>query len=404
MSMGQNKKVVRAVAVAVALGTISAGAQADSYLMSLMSLMPEYNGAARATGLAFYGTVDEGINYIKAGSTSRIQMQSGGEYSSKVGIYGQEDLGGGLKLEFNLEAGILADTGALQDSSSMFNRASWIGLKSRELGTLRLGNQLSASLPLFVDVFGVVATNSVSAWAGAAAVQTAKGVGYNSDLGPGATTLLTRVPRSLMYQTPRYAGLSAQLMYATAASATTSPRASNQGAVLSYETGPFYLGASYNQVWSAPVVLTTGATAVTVRNDIPSIGAVYDVGSLVLSTSFMMVAPKLAQDGIARVATFGTIVPRGHHTFRASAVYRVASGVHNSAGQEVDSSALGMLLGYDYALSKRTSLYARAGTVRNYGASTVVFNSAALPLQAGTANPQTGIETRSLTLGMFHHF
>jgi predicted porin len=403
MSMGQNKKVVRAVAVV--LGSMSAAAQADSYLMSRLASLPEYNGAARATGLAFYGTVDEGINYIKAGSASaKTQVQSGGEYTSKFGIFGQEDLGGGIKLEFNLEAGFQADTGALQDTSSLYNRASWVGLSSRELGTLRMGNQLAASLPLFVDVFGLVSTNSVSAWAGGAAVQSSKGVAYNSDLGAGATTLLTRVPKSLMYQSPRYAGLAAQLMYATTSSSTTTTSVANKGGVLSYQTGPFYLAASYNQVWSSPVVLTTGTTAVAVRNDIPSVGAVYDVGSLVLSTSFMMVAPKLAQDGIARVSTLGAIVPRGLHTYRASTVYRVASGVHDSAGKDVDSSALGLLLGYDYDLSKRTSLYARAGAVRNYGASTVVFNSAALPLQDGTANPQTGVTTRSLTLGMYHHF
>lgn len=402
--MKQKKKVI--LAVAVAMGTLSASAlAADSYLMSRVSVLPEYNGAARATGVAMYGTLDEGINYIKSDNgLAKTQVMSGGEYTTKLGIFGTEDLGGGLRLEFNLEAGIQADTG-MQQETALFNRASWIGLKSREWGTVRLGNQLAASLPLFIDVFGVVNTNSVFTWAGAAAVQTNKGVGYNSDLGAGATTLLTRVPKSLMYQTPRIAGVAGQFMYATNSSTGANvPRASNQGGVVSYERGPFYLAASYNQVWSGPVTLTTGATPTYVRNDIPGLGAVYDSGDLVLSTSYMMVVPKLQQDGIARVTTLGTILPRGRNTWRASIVHRDTSGVKNAAGKEVESSALGIMLGYDYDFSKRTSLYLRAGTVRNFGASTIIFNSNALPLQAGSANPQTGIETRSVTLGMYHHF
>lgn len=401
--MKKNKVVL---ALAVAMGTSSTAAMAqNSYLWSRLQSLPEYSGATRATGVSLYGTLDEGINYIKSDNgPSRTQVMSGGEYTSKFGIYGSEDLGGGLRLEFNLEAGVQADTGAQQESN-LFNRASWIGLKSRELGTLRFGNQLAASLPLFIDVFGVVNTNSVFTWAGAAAVQTAKGVGYNSDLGAGATTLLTRVPKSMMYQTPRVAGVAGQFMYATnSASGAGVPRASNQGGVVSYERYPFYLAASYNQVWGGPVTLSSGAAPTYVRNDIPGLGAVYDSGDLVLSTSYMMVVPKLAQDGIARVTTLGTILPRGRHTWRVSVVHRDTSGVRNAAGKEVESSALGVMLGYDYDFSRRTSLYARAGTVRNFGASTVIFNSNALPLQSGSANPQTGIETRSLTLGMYHHF
>ncbi|WP_371867600.1 porin [Duganella guangzhouensis] len=402
--MKQKNKVV--LVMAVAMGTSSTAAMAqNSYLWSRLQSLPEYSGASGATGVSVYGTLDEGINYIKSDNGPvKTQVMSGGEYSSKLGIYGSEDLGGGLKLEFNLESGFQADTGTQQDTN-LFNRASWVGLKSRELGTLRFGNQLAASLPLFVDVFGVVNTNSVFTWVGAAAVQTSKGVGYNSDLGAGATTLLTRVPKSVMYQTPRMAGLSGQFMYASNSTTGTGvPRASNQGGVVSYESYPFYLAASYNQVWSGAVTLTTGATPIYVRNDIPGLAVVYDHGDLVLSTSYMMMVPKLEQDGLARIATLGAILPRGRHTWRMSVVHRDTSGVRNTAGTEVASSALGVMLGYDYDLSKRTSLYARVGTVRNFGASTIVFNSNALPLQSGSANPQLGIETRSLTLGMYHHF
>ncbi len=73
-------------------------------------------------------------------------------------------------------------------------------------------------------------------------------------------------------------------------------------------------------------------------------------------------------------------------------------------GQPVESSALGLMLGADYNLSLRTALYARAGAVRNFGASTIILNSVALPFVAGSTAPQTGIETRTFSLGLLHHF
>jgi hypothetical protein len=42
--------------------------------------------------------------------------------------------------------------------------------------------------------------------------------------------------------------------------------------------------------------------------------------------------------------------------------------------------------------------------VRNFGASTIILNSVALPFEAGSTVPQTGIETRTYSLGLFHHF
>jgi len=378
-------------------------AHADSYLMSRLASLPEYS-SGNSTGVRLYGSVDLGGLYTKADHASgNFQMQSGGMNTSKFGLYGQEDLGGGLRAEFKLESGFLADTGAMQ-SSALFNRESWVGLKSAEWGAVRLGNQINAMLPLFIDPFGIVSTNSVYSWVGGGVVQSAKGVGYNTDLGIGASSLPTRVPKAITYTTPRFGGVSAQLIYATNVADTTNPKVATQGGVVSYLTEPFYFAASYNQVWSAPLALTPGAAPSGVRTDIPAIGVVYDNGKIVLSTSYMLMAPKVAQDGIARLTTFGAILPSGRITYRASAIYRDTSGVRASTGKEVHDAALGIMLGTEYDLSRRTTLYVRLGTVRNYGTSTIILNSTPLPFEVGKFNPQTGIATKSLALGMSHSF
>ncbi|MBU7442378.1 porin [Paraburkholderia fungorum] len=390
----------KCIAMSVAVLTLGTGtAHAEPYQATLLAALPEFNGSLRE-GVALYGSVDMGINYQTVGGKSLVQTQSGGEWTSKFGIFGREDLGGGLRAEFNLENGFLANNGAMQDSTSFFNREAWVGLNSSTYGRLRFGKQIGTGLPLFVDVFGTVGTNSAYTWLGTAVVQTPKGFGYNSDLGAGATQLAARVNNAITYLSPTFAGFSTELMYAPSNVAGQSPAAAAQGALLQWYDGRTYVTGTYNQVW---VATGTGGTS-TVRNDLYGLGVVVDTGRIVLSGAFNQYAPRLANDGIARVYTLGTIWPVGRNAFRASVVYRDTSGVHDSANNPAKDSAFGVMLGYDYTLSKRTGLYARAGFIRNYGISTVLLNNNPLPTQTGSTAPELGTTPVTMSLGMYHNF
>jgi predicted porin len=382
----------------------SASAQTlpPSYLMTRMAQLPEYGSGGDSVRI--YGTVDVGIMHTRTDNApGRWQQQSGGAYTSKLGFYASEDLGGGLKAEAKLEAGFNADTGT-QQTSALFNRESWIGLKSSTFGTLRFGNQINAMLPLFVDPFVLVPTNSVYTWVGGGAMQGPRGAGANTDLGPGAGTIPVRVPKSITYATPRLMGFGAQAIYATNPYGGTEPKAGTRGGVVSFTNGTVYLAASMTQVYSSPVTVTTGSPVQSVRTDIPAVGALYDTGTLVLSASYAKTTPQIAGGGEAKISTLGAILVQDRLSWRASLVHRDTDGARNAAGRPVESAALGLMLGADYDLSRRTGLYARAGSVRNFGASTIILNSVALPFEAGSTNPQTGIETRTLSLGMFHNF
>ena len=384
------------------LAALPASAQTQSFLMSRMSQLPEYGNTGDSVRI--YGTVDLGMMHTRTDhAAGRWQQQSGGDNTSKLGFYASEDLGGGLKAEAKLEAGFNADTGT-QQTSALFNRESWVGLKSSTFGTLRFGNQINAMLPLFVDPFVLVPTNSVYTWVGGGAMQGPRGVGANTDLGPGAGTIPVRVPKSLTYATPRVMGFGAQAIYATNPYGGSEPKAGTRGGVVSFTDGRVYLAASMTQVWSSPVTVTAGLPAQSVRTDIPAVGALYDTGKLVLSASYARTTPQIAGAGEARISTLGAILVQDRLSWRASLVHRDTEGAHNAAGTPVESSALGLMLGVDYDLSRRTGLYARAGSVRNFGASTIILNSVALPFEAGSTAPQTGIETRTVSLGLFHHF
>ena len=403
LSSGQRPLRRALLCTTLAIAFAPACAQTVPYLMTRMAQLPEYGRGADAVRI--YGTVDMGAMYATTDhGRGRWQAQSGGNYSSKLGLYASEDLGGGLKAEIKLEAGFNADNGA-QQASALFNRESWIGLRSSTWGTVRVGNQINAMLPLLIDPFMLVNTNSVYTWVGGGAMQTPRGAGANTDLGPGAGTLPVRVPKSITYATPGALGpVSAQLIYATNPSGANEPKVGTRGGVVAYNRGPFYVAASLIQTWSGPVSVGAGLPMQSVRTDIPSVGAIFDNGKLVLSTSYARMEPKAAQAGEASLVTLGAILPQGRTTWRASAVYRDTERARDNAGRPADSSALGLMLGADYDLSRRTALYARAGSVRNFGASTIILNSVALPLVAGSAMPQTGIETRTFSVGMYHHF
>jgi hypothetical protein len=101
-------KCLRTLSVASA-ALLTSTAWAESYVTTAVASLPEFNGSLRNGGVALYGSVDMGINYQNAAGKSVWQTQSGGEWTSKFGIFGREDLGGGLKsvLQKQLAAGTM---------------------------------------------------------------------------------------------------------------------------------------------------------------------------------------------------------------------------------------------------------------------------------------------------------
>ena len=99
--------------------------------------------ASAATSVTLYGTVDagyEGWSYGKDFSSLNNTFVQGGtsEANSKIGVKGQEDLGNGLAATFQLEGDVNADVG----SADLFNRESTVGLKGA-FGEVKFGKSKS---------------------------------------------------------------------------------------------------------------------------------------------------------------------------------------------------------------------------------------------------------------------
>lgn len=108
-------------------------------------------GAGAQAEVTLYGVVDVSLGRApSAGQGSTLHMMSGVQSGSRWGLRGSEDLGNGLRALFQLEGGLLANTGAAAQGGRLFGRAAWAGLAG-PWGELRLGRQTSVSSATLAD-------------------------------------------------------------------------------------------------------------------------------------------------------------------------------------------------------------------------------------------------------------
>ena len=122
------------------------------------ALCTGFAAAAQTTSVTLYGIVDTALRsqtgFTSAYARSPVNVTtvaSGVGPTSRWGLRGSEDLGGGLRALFNLESGINVDTGASSNATTLFDRAAIVGLAG-PWGTVTAGRQNT----LVADSVGVV--------------------------------------------------------------------------------------------------------------------------------------------------------------------------------------------------------------------------------------------------------
>jgi GBP family porin len=389
--------IAGASACAFLLGA-AAPAHADSgQLQSVLgAVTPGFGPQAWgvATGRSFvtlYGSVDMAVNYINAGGNSIVRMQSGNVWTSKFGLYGQEDLGQQWTAFFRLESGFTGNNGAVQDTNSLFNRASYIGLDNPHYGKLTLGRTYSVTgtAALAIDPFYANAHEAVFTYMGL----------LNSDLGYGTTADgANRMNNLINYTSPRILQyFTAGLSYGFKTNQDTGPAVHTRGASLSFNSASTIAGLAYSQTWCDPGFVgscspNTGA-APSVRTDLYIAGIEHDFGPVVAQAGYMQYIPHYAGDAIARIYTVGLQRYSGRTLYRIGLDYRDTSIKQNYAW--------GGTVGADYFLSKRTSLYTRVGFLKNGPQSALTYNYDST--SSSTIVPK-GHSLTSVSVGIAHQF
>jgi predicted porin len=313
-NLGENSMKKTLVALA-ALAATGAFAQSSVTL---------YGVAEATVDMGYKKTVDTRTDtFTPAGVTaglatgnstakSAFRVQDGnsqGVGTSRLGWRGTEDLGAGLKANFQLEMGLRIDDGCTTNETSTcasggsgnsggntFGRNAWVGA-SGGFGEVRLGRQVLGS-------FGVQANSWVAgSSSGLYEVGAASSGGMTAGLLSGANTGGTaptmggvRFANAIKYLTPNIGGFSGTVSLrapegnSTTNSGTATPATSEtknkMGLDLSaeYANGPLYLGLGYNKTnttTAANTALGAGtnvASATSGPTKAFTLGASYNLG------------------------------------------------------------------------------------------------------------------------------
>lgn len=319
------------------------------------------SGAAMAqSSVTLYGVADAGFTYVD-GKDSWYGVTSGNQLTSRFGLRGTEDLGGGLKANFNLEAGVNLDTGdgrvsGQTDNGLAFKRRSTVGLEGG-FGEVRLGRELTAAYNAVAryDVFGSEGLGGSLLWGDGGSVDTPT-VAQSNLL---VRTTNQRVSNAITYVSPSFSGFKIGANYGFGEVAGQNSNNRYMGLGATYDNGPLSLGLGLEQL-SRDRSLVQGG-------DIKawSLGGSYDFG----------VAKILAGYRQSKTDDFNNIAGADNKRkgYMLAVTAPVGPGLVKAAYNRYedqqtnwhDVKADHFSIGYVYSLSKRTSLYGTYSYLKN---------------------------------------
>ncbi|SAK96134.1 gram-negative porin domain protein [Caballeronia pedi] len=325
-----------------------------------------FNLAHAQSAVTLYGIIDNGIEYRNTTGGSVVRAVSGGLFASRYGLKGSEDIGGGIKINFQLEQGFSGVTGAAANASAAFNRQAWLGV-SGAFGEMRIGLQNTPQYIFINPELDPVAVMSI-------------GSPMNS-----FNSLTIRENNAISWFTPTFYGLTAQFMIALR-DATTQPVNGIQfyNAAVRYVNGPFRLGAGYEQAANA-----TGTSILKLFNA----GASVEVGAARFYLAYH--TERQTDDTVKR----DVYEVSGSYSFTPADQLSLMYGyAHDRLGQGNNAQQIGVT--YSYSLSKRTTLYGSAGFLQNRNQAKFTLNGTGY---TGLA-VAPGTDSRGMIVGMVHRF
>jgi len=350
------KKSALALAVAAALVGFGSAAYADTTLYGSARVSVDWD--ERNTD---YQDVNGVLVPILKGSDAWDVYNN----ASRLGVRGEEDLGGGLAAIYQYEFGVDVTEGGNLYS----NRPKWVGLKGSSWGSMTVGTQWTP----YYNVIGI-------------------GDIFNSSKVFDRDTYLgnqfgLRMDNSLIYSTPNWSGFSAQAMLVMNGSCPPSDpqnpaelckaagNADNRlpdnlsdgvdmwNISMSYKNGPFFAGATYMALDGpgfSGYSNTFPGTPPTWDGDQWGVAFGYNSGAFAVTLAYESgdVNDKYIGDGdnfyLTGQYTFGNNVIRGSYGYSTPDIGQFVLVEPNSITVWDQTDQNNWALGYQYNFSKRT--------------------------------------------------
>lgn len=364
--------------------------------------------AASAANVQVYGLIDTSLSFVHSDadisgvdSKNSFTMENAEQFGSRFGLRGSEDLGNGMKVSFVLESGFESDTGALDTNQ----RGRLFGRESNVTVSGGFGDVTFGLIPIFGSVLG--ANGLFRALDPVTANYT---VGFGS--GFATASSMTRVDNAISYKTPTFAGFTGYAMYSFKVNGKDGAGQEGDGSTdryaslaVRYQQGPLeavliadqtrYGNDQYRGFDDGSTVTFGGNYTLDNGLKLIAFGQWFD--SMILST---VARAGVAYDGITELLgdagygqvdgyglSFGVNFPLAGGVAKASVNYRDMDNTDN-----VDFTRWTVAGGYDYPLSKRTTVYAMGG----YSQEKVELNDA--------KNTEATPGGYQLVLGLLHRF
>ncbi|MGH8436277.1 MAG: porin [Pseudomonas sp.] len=357
-------------------------------------------GAAQAQSVNLYGIIDTGIESVNnveqaGGRITRVPSNTG-ILPSRLGMRGKEELGGGLSAIYTLEMGFAPDTGASGQGGRLFGRQSFVGL-SGDWGAVTLGRQwtmLFWSL-LDSDIVGpsIYGLGSLDSYIPNARIDNSIAYkGKFSDFTVGATYSLGR---DTVNAGPSPAGTNCPGENGADAQACR-----EWSALVKYDTKGWGAALAYDKIngrtpaSATDVVLPAGLTSSS-KSD-----------ARLMVNGYVNLADLKIGGGVIRRSNDGSATRPKSDLWYLAAAYPLSSAwtIDGTLAKlsykninNFDSTLLAVRS--LYKLSKRTTLYAQLGTIRNDSLSNVSVSGG-----APGSNPALGGSQTGTMVGINHTF
>lgn len=321
--------------------------------------------AAQAqSAVTMYGLVDVGagrfdrFNLDDPTPFEKVtKLEPGMMTTSFIGFRGEEDLGGGLKAQFKLEAFLRADTGlnGRFTNDTFWARSSSVGLSSPAFGAVNLGR---TTPPLFVSTILFNPFGDSYVWS-----PTVLQI-YNLTAG-GQLRGDSGWNNSVQYNSPNWGGLTVNVAL-TAGEGFAGPTGTgkNVGVNALYFGGPLSATVAYQRVENA----STGGE----HQKTWMVGGAFDAGFAKFFGQVARIDDEDISGAKDKLFSVGASVKAGPGNVLVAYGQNKIEAAGDSTKRKTGT------LGYNYQLSKRTDITAAVMRDEQEAGGIVIFQSAAL--------------------------
>ena len=342
--------------------------------------------------IQIYGRANVSYERITTSSSSNTAVQPNQsnwdlvDNSSRIGVRGNKDLGGGMTGLFQMESRVRLDEGFGQLTS----RDSYAGLAGG-FGTIRLGRTIG---PVYYATYDYISM-------------------HNHDTGTSSDALLAPtifgdqgfMNNTVWYTSPKFGAFTVDVAHSLLGvqrlPGESQPR--YLGVVGSYDQGPLHVAASYANT-QRTVDLDPGPASVPDNDKAYTIGGLYDfktfvVGALIESAKSKVLTGGDASRNYVRVSAMMPVGKNEFHLNFGTVNHWIGGVTTVQPISTTNDGAKQWTAAYNYNITKETKIYGFYTRVHNdtngmYGLGTSTAN----------VTQVAGLEISSIAIGVRHNF